>query len=515
MASATPLAPFAITSPSTNSVQIPENVGIILKANGDADFLDLPTFTWSQVSGPGNVIFDDSNTLTTGARFDAPGTYVLRITAVADAQTVMDEVTVEYAPRGRKDLVLGVHQQAPSYNIAGNHPAFGDVHLLLAAGTGLNPNSMVDGAFLVGKTVTGDFDIYCYTGVLSNPGGSVDCRFGLMARAAPGTATGGKYAAALFRVDDTPEFSRRATENAAASIENLPALTEPTQPGLRLVRNGNIFTAYAAADGVTWQQIGESQNIDLGASPIVGLVATSAVPDSLAGIVFAVPDFVLPPVSSSTSPFVSAGPDLVGGQFQMLEGSVAVGADPSPPGVALEWQHRDESSASVVFNEPTSAGTLVNIDTPGVYSLRLTANNGTVTTFDDVIVTRNDSPIEDWLTNVFGDSATDPQIAGDLADHDMDNLPTLLEYALGLDPNTPDGMNLVIEHKGGVTEVTYERRKVATDVNIVLETSSDLVNWSVPTTLDWVVEEDEETRTVKSVFQSTGHREFVRLKVTR
>ncbi len=50
--------------------------------------------TWSKVSGPGTVIFADTNAVDTTASFDTEGTYVLRLTADDGSQSVFDELTV-------------------------------------------------------------------------------------------------------------------------------------------------------------------------------------------------------------------------------------------------------------------------------------------------------------------------------------------------------------------------------------------------------------------------------------
>jgi hypothetical protein len=50
--------------------------------------------TWSKVSGPGTVSFDDANAVATTASFSKPGTYVLRLAADDGAVTVSDDSAV-------------------------------------------------------------------------------------------------------------------------------------------------------------------------------------------------------------------------------------------------------------------------------------------------------------------------------------------------------------------------------------------------------------------------------------
>jgi hypothetical protein len=42
---------------------------------------------------------------------------------------------------------------------------------------------------------------------------------------------------------------------------------------VRLVRAGNVVTAYRSADGADWTQVGDPVTLDLGAGALVGLAA--------------------------------------------------------------------------------------------------------------------------------------------------------------------------------------------------------------------------------------------------
>ena len=50
--------------------------------------------TWSQVSGPGTVVFDDDSAVNTTATFSEAGTYVLELAADDGELTTSDEVTI-------------------------------------------------------------------------------------------------------------------------------------------------------------------------------------------------------------------------------------------------------------------------------------------------------------------------------------------------------------------------------------------------------------------------------------
>ena len=61
--------------------------------------------TWSKVSGPGGVTFADPNAAATTARFGAPGTYVLRLTASDTEFAAHDEVSVTVGGENRAPAV--------------------------------------------------------------------------------------------------------------------------------------------------------------------------------------------------------------------------------------------------------------------------------------------------------------------------------------------------------------------------------------------------------------------------
>jgi hypothetical protein len=86
-----------ITSPTRDTVAIPYNVGVLLKATVFDDAKPAPaTITWSKVSGPGTVTFESPNSADTAVSFNnVQGTYVLRLTVDDGQYSVSDTVTVE------------------------------------------------------------------------------------------------------------------------------------------------------------------------------------------------------------------------------------------------------------------------------------------------------------------------------------------------------------------------------------------------------------------------------------
>lgn len=94
------------------------------------------------------------------------------------------------------------------------------------------------------------------------------------------------------------------------------------------------------------------------------------------------------------------------------------------------------------------------------------------------LVTIHDKPADGWRFENFGANANEPA-AADSADWDRDGISNLLEFALGFDPKVPNANALPVAVKaGGYLTISYLPNASATDVNIVVEASTDLVRWS-------------------------------------
>jgi hypothetical protein len=78
---------------------------------------------------------------------------------------------------------------------------------------------------------------------------------------------------------------------------------------------------------------------------------------------------------------------------------------------------------------------------------------------------------------------TNTNVSGASANPDGDQFQNLLEYAMGLDPKASNSTSTVSATlSNGIFSISFPHYKPAADAPITLETSSDLVNWSVATT---------------------------------
>lgn len=153
---------------------------------------------------------------------------------------------------------------------------------------------------------------------------------------------------------------------------------------------------------------------------------------------------------------------------------------------------------------------------PGVtYYFRALATNSGGTTFGATLSTGG-SPFLLWQTEEFGPDAGNPLIAGELANPSGDGIPNLLKYALNLDPHTPTANGLPAGEVGpGTLTLTYTRVKGASDLDYVIEWSTDLGSWSASGVSEEILSQDAITELVKaSVARGTDRRKFIRLNVS-
>ena len=125
LSNTSPPTPPANQRPKVNAgsdkrIVLPEN-SVLLEGMVTDDGLPAPpgtvAITWSQVSGPETVIFDDAAAEVTWATFTAAGTYVLQLEADDGQLTASDEVFVLVNEAGEETIILDVRVE-DSFNDA-------------------------------------------------------------------------------------------------------------------------------------------------------------------------------------------------------------------------------------------------------------------------------------------------------------------------------------------------------------------------------------------------------------
>lgn len=177
------------------------------------------------------------------------------------------------------------------------------------------------------------------------------------------------------------------------------------------------------------------------------------------------------------------------------------------------------------FTQPTSGGTVTQVG----QSLRFTAtstftgasflyttSDGQGGTGDATVTISPVSTFAQWQIARFAEEATDPVVAGPTRDPDHDDLPNLLEYAFGKDPQKADSGTLPeVSLNAGRLVLTTTRWAAATDLSMTAEFGSDLIGWqSVGVTLE-VIGTDGilETLRFSAPAPSPAERQFGRIQV--
>jgi hypothetical protein len=219
---------------------------------------------------------------------------------------------------------------------------------------------------------------------------------------------------------------------------------------------------------------------------------------------------------SNLAPTVDAGPALAGKGRWSLDGTISDDGLPLPAILTTQWL-TVSGPHEAVFSNASSSDTTVTFPAAGAYTLRLTASDGEVTTFDDTEATVVPaSPSDAWRSQYFGADAANPTIAGDTADPDHDGSPNLLEYALATHPLEASPPPLRDpETDGDSFAVTYQINTDATDADTQLQWSDDLATWSPAPASNAIISETQNVRTIRATLPASSARKFLRLRVIR
>ncbi|HCN76624.1 MAG TPA: hypothetical protein DIT13_05445, partial [Verrucomicrobiales bacterium] len=151
---------------------------------------------------------------------------------------------------------------------------------------------------------------------------------------------------------------------------------------LKLARAGSNFSAWHSLDGIDWTQVGTAQAIALPATLRAGIATTSGntarpARGLFSGIqVSGTPENAAPLSQAATTPSISAA------AFRVLAGSVL---DDAPDAPDAQWSVVSGPGV-VTFEDAAAAQTTAQFAAEGAYVLRLSADDGEASSFDDVAV---------------------------------------------------------------------------------------------------------------------------------
>ena len=106
-------------------------------------------------------------------------------------------------------------------------------------------------------------------------------------------------------------------------------------------------------------------------------------------------------INVNTAPVVDAGQDqnINGGVTANLDGAVADDGLPVPPGALTTLWTQLSGTGTVSFGNASDVDTTATFSSGGVYVLKLTANDGAITTSDTVTINVNTAPVVDAGTD--------------------------------------------------------------------------------------------------------------------
>ncbi|HWW03562.1 MAG TPA: PKD domain-containing protein [Candidatus Acidoferrum sp.] len=140
---------------------------------------------------------------------------------------------------------------------------------------------------------------------------------------------------------------------------------------------------------------------------------------------------------------------------------------------AAQWTFEDGEFA-------TNTNPVKTFRSPGTYHARLTVTDTNGNTAQCLVTINVNSRFDAWRAGKFtAAELANTNISGAAANTDSDEFPNLLEYAMGLDPKTPDpASTFSATLSNSLFTLSFPHYKPATDAPIVLEVSPDLLNWS-------------------------------------
>ncbi|WP_411705126.1 PKD domain-containing protein, partial [Edaphovirga cremea] len=386
------------------------------------------TTTWTTLSGPGVVAFENINALASGASFTVPGTYVLRLTSTDGEATASDDVTVVVNPANQPPVInAGVNQ---TITLPASAELIGRVN---------------DDGQLSGGSVSISWTRASGPGVVTFANEH-------QAATKASFSVAGTY---LLRLTaDDSEYSAIAditiTVNPEPTPVNQPPVVNPgpnqtiSLPTDTLALNGTVSDDGLPAGSIltlSWTQVSGPGVVTFGNAnsalttaqfSTVGSYALRLSASDGAYTSFAEVGIILTPLNQP--PIANAGADQTIQLAQTAQLNGNAGDDGLATGTLTTAWSKVSGPGTVTFGSPNVTVTGAQFSTTGVYVLRLTANDGALSASDDVTITVNDNvapPTVEIASPADGAELTEPTvITGSVSSGNW-----VLEYSL----NTEDG----------------------------------------------------------------------------
>ncbi len=358
--------------------------------SGSASDDDLPngtlTTTWSKVSGPGNVTFENVNALATTADFSQSGVYILRLTAFDGELSGSDDVTITVrssnnnAPLTQGQSLHTVVNVAKDITLFGSDPDGDPLTFAIVTQpqhgsiSGTPPNITYTPAS--NYAGTDDFTYKVNDGQVDSNVSTIRLRIHL-------DGNGNLR-------NDPPD----AVDDDATAIRNtatfVPVLSNDTDP------DGDALTVISVGTPAHGTVVINSNNT-LSYTPALGFVGFDSFTYKISDTEFTDTALVSMTVNEeggtggNQRPIVTLGPGLTTTlpSGVNLSGSATDDGLPNPPGRLTYAWSKVSGPGTVTFGNASAIATTANFSSAGNYVLRLAANDGELIGSADIPVEVN------------------------------------------------------------------------------------------------------------------------------
>ncbi|PAW61704.1 MAG: hypothetical protein B9S37_04500 [Verrucomicrobiia bacterium Tous-C3TDCM] len=370
-----------ILSPFAQTAVLPSAPAILLEATATDDGLPNPLLTqWSKVSGPGTVTFTSASSTTTGATFSAGGRYVLRLSATDGSLSTARDVVVHV---GGTDALIG--RDVGTLGVSGTYTENAGAHTLTARTGDLWGTA--DNVFTTFQAHSGDCTISARVVSISGTTASWS-KAGVQIRST--TEPNAKHASAVMTPSNGMAYQYRSSTGGSTTNSNTAALTAPYW--IRLVKTGDLISAFRSADGITWTQEGTAQTITMPSQYFIGFTLCSNTSSGTASVTF--DNLTVTSTAANKAPLVAVGADQ--SVTSLIANLTSVTSDDNlpnlPANVSYTWQQLS-GPGTATFATPNAAQSEVLFSTDGTYALRLLADDGFVKTYDDLNVSASSQTV--------------------------------------------------------------------------------------------------------------------------
>ena len=390
-----------VNAGADQTMTLPSSATLAGNASDDGLPSNTLTTTWSQVSGAGTATFANASSPTSSVSFSAAGTYVLRLTASDGDLSSTDDVTITVNPESPVN-------QAPTVN------AGADQTITLPSSATLAGSASDDG--LPSNTLTTTWSQVSGAGTATFANAN-------SATSSVSFSAAGTYVLRLTASDSALSSSDDVTivVNPQPPVNQAPTVNAGTDQSITLPSSANLAGS-ASDDGlpsntltVSWSQVsgpGTSTFVDASnATTSVSFSTDGTYVLRLTandGDLASTDDMTItvapePPVNQA--PTVNAGAD----QTITLPSSATLAGSASDDGLpsntlTITWS-QISGAGTATFANASSPTSSASFSAAGTYVLRLTANDGDLSSTDDVTITVNPAPSADnfetlSLTNV-------------------------------------------------------------------------------------------------------------------